>query len=88
MRDQFYASLFLADFGTDTADKAMAQWIADNTEGTLNPTFESQEGQLLSLIDTVYFKSEWAKAFDAEATEPGMFAACLLYTSTRCSLAS
>ena len=75
MRDQFYASLFLADFGTDTADKAMAQWIADNTEGTLNPTFESQEGQLLSLIDTVYFKSEWAKAFDAEATEPGMFAA-------------
>ena len=34
MRDQFYASLFLADFGTGAADKAMAQWIADNTEGT------------------------------------------------------
>lgn len=74
MRDQFYASLFLADFGTDAADKAMAQWIADNTEGTLAPTFRSQEGQLLSLIDTVYFKSEWAKAFEAEATEPGLFA--------------
>ncbi len=75
MRDQFYASLFLADFGTGAADKAMAQWIADNTEGTLNPAFKSQEGQLLSLIDTVYFKGEWAKAFDAEATVPGTFAA-------------
>lgn len=75
MNAQFYASLFQAEFGTAEADRAMAQWIADNTQGTLNPQFKSQEGQLLSIINTVYFKSEWAKAFDAEATQPGTFAA-------------
>ena len=75
MSSQFYASLFLVNFGTPETDRAMGQWIADNTEGTLNPTFESKQGQLLSLINTVYFKSEWAKAFDVEATQSGTFAA-------------
>ena len=75
MSAQFYASLFQVEFGTPEADRAMAQWIADNTQGTLNPQFKSQEGQLLSLINTVYFKSEWTKAFESEATQPGTFAA-------------
>ena len=75
MSSQFYASLFLADFGVPETDRAMGQWIADNTEGTLAPVFKSEEGQLLSLINTVYFKSAWADAFNAQSTESGTFAA-------------
>lgn len=75
MRDQFYASLFQTDFGTPEADRAMGQWIADNTQGTIAPVFKTQEQQLISLINTVYFKSEWAKAFDEKTTESGTFSA-------------
>lgn len=74
MESQFYAALFLADFGTPETDAAMGQWIADNTQGTLTPQFKSQPEQLLSLINTAYFKSEWTSAFDASATESGTFA--------------
>ncbi|CAK7034346.1 MAG: hypothetical protein PEGG_01442 [Paraeggerthella hongkongensis] len=73
MRDQFYASLFQTDFGTPEADKAMGQWVADNTEGTLAPQFKSESQQLISLINTVYFKSEWSRAFDAESVSPETF---------------
>lgn len=70
---QFYASLFTVDFGTSEADQALGAWISQATEGTIAPEVKTQEGQLLSIINTIYFKSAWANAFDAEATETQTF---------------
>lgn len=70
---QFYASLFTVDFGTPEADQALGAWISQATEGTIAPEVKTQEGQLLSIINTIYFKSAWANAFDAEATKMQTF---------------
>lgn len=72
---QFYASLFTVDFGTPEADAALGAWIAQATEGTIAPDVKTQEGQLLSLVNALYYKGAWAHAFDADATETGVFRA-------------
>ncbi|MFR1640865.1 MAG: serpin family protein [Eggerthellaceae bacterium] len=69
----FSASLYTARFGTPGANEAMGNWIAESTEGTIAPQVETQEGMLLSLMSALYFKSEWASPFEADATETGTF---------------
>ena len=39
--ENFYASSHSVDFAdADTTEKAMTKWVFDNTNGTLNPSFE------------------------------------------------
>lgn len=70
---QFYASLFSVDFASESASQAMSQWIADNTNGTLNPSFEPNPEQIMSIINTIYFRDEWVGRFDASLTKADTF---------------
>jgi len=70
---RFYASLFRVDFAQKSAGDAMSQWIADQTKGTLKPTFETDPEQILSILNTIYFKDEWTDRFKANQTKPDTF---------------
>jgi len=69
----FYASLFSADFADKKTGEAMGQWIADNTNGTLAPSLTLSDDQIMTIINTVYFKDQWVDRFDKEATAADTF---------------
>lgn len=51
------------------------KWCADKTNGLINDFFsELNENVKAVLLNAVYFKGKWAKAFDANETETGDFA--------------
>ncbi len=67
-----YAELFPVDF-QDAAGEAMGQWVSQNTNGLLGDVLQVSPETLLSLLNTVYFRSEWMSAFQESATAPGVF---------------
>ena len=71
--EQFYASMYTADFSQNSTAKAMGQWIADNTGGLLAPDIELQRDQLLALYNTVYFCDEWTNDFSKDNTKADTF---------------
>lgn len=71
--EQFYASLHPADFGTADTDSAMSRWVSDQTEGLLEPRFESSGEQIMAILNTVYFYDEWISAFREENTAERSF---------------
>ncbi|HBP38339.1 MAG TPA: serpin family protein [Clostridiales bacterium] len=70
---QFYASLFKVDFAQPSAGEAMAEWIAENTNGTLKPAFAADPEQIMSIINTIYFRDEWMDRFKVDQTKPDTF---------------
>lgn len=62
---QFYASAYSVDFSEQATADAMAKWISEQTSGLLNPTFQANPDQILSIINTLYFEGAWVDSFDA-----------------------
>jgi len=71
--ENFYATSHSIDFTNKEAGKAMADWISENTNGTLSPVIETNPEQLLTIINTVYFYDEWINRFDKEKTAEDLF---------------
>ncbi|NLC26122.1 MAG: serpin family protein, partial [Fastidiosipila sp.] len=71
--ENYYASSHSVDFSDPETATAMAGWVADNTNGTLQPEVEIDSEQIFSIINTVYFRDQWIVRFDAKKTEPGIF---------------
>ena len=71
--EQFYASVFPADFSAPETGTRMSQWVSEQTNGLLAPTFDIDPEQILSILNTVYFKDEWTSRFDPEATAEDSF---------------
>lgn len=63
--EQFYASAYSVDFSEQATADAMAKWISEQTSGLLNPTFQANPDQILSIINTLYFEGAWVDSFDA-----------------------
>lgn len=62
---EFFASSYSVDFSKQSTADAMARWISEQTGGLLNPSFQPDASQVLSIINTLYFQNAWADAFDA-----------------------
>ena len=71
--DNFYASAFPVDFSDKDTGKAMAQWISENTNGTITPDLNLSPEQILSIINTIYFRDEWVNRFDEGSTRADTF---------------
>ncbi len=67
MANHFYASAFAVDFtDADTSEK-MSSWVEEQTKGKIKPQIDvSDPLLLLVLMNTLYFKAEWADLFDPE----------------------
>lgn len=69
----YYASLFTADFSDSATAKAISKWISDQTGGLLEPEITLTREQIMTIINTVYFKDQWFDEFRSEATADGTF---------------
>lgn len=69
----FYASSHKVNFSKAETGKAMVDWIATNTNGTLAPTIETDPGQIFSILNTVYFHDEWVNRFEKSKTAKDVF---------------
>lgn len=63
-------------FGTIKAGKRIAAWIADKTNGLITPapeTMQFDDLTLAVLLNTVYFRDQWAWRFYESENKPGTF---------------
>lgn len=72
-RNDFYASLFQVDFTDPKTGTAMGQWISEQTNGTLMPEFETNEYEMLSIVNTVYLYDEWQDRFQEDFNQEDVF---------------
>jgi len=70
---QLFASLYQVDFTKDETAELMRQWVSDNTGGFLDPQIMLSPEQLLSIMNTIYFKEEWQDEFQKEQTTQDVF---------------
>lgn len=73
VRDGYFADVFQTDFEGENGGKDMAAWVKEKTRGLLKPSVEVKDGQVLSLINAVYYYDEWLDQFDINRTEQGIF---------------
>jgi serpin B len=69
----FYASLYNIDFADKNSSKLMSDWIAKNTNGILAPNVNLDKEQIMSIINTIYFKDQWVDKFEEKETKPDTF---------------
>ncbi len=69
--EQFYASIYSADFSDPTTAERMQQWVRDNTNGLISPTIDPPKDSILYLCNTVYVKGKWSSPFSYPM--PGKF---------------
>ncbi len=72
-RDDFYSSLFYADFSAPETAQEMSSWIEKQTRGLLKPSIELSSEQVFSIINTVYLKDEWVNEFDSSNKKESPF---------------
>jgi serpin B len=71
--EHFYASAHHVDFAQAETGKQMAHWIAEQTQGTLNPTIETDSKQILAILNTIYFYDQWINKFTKDKTAEDVF---------------
>lgn len=73
----YYASVFKGELGSEKTNKAMTNWMRNQTGGLLggrNVKMRLEpENQVLAIASTVYFQSQWTDEFDASDSTPGLF---------------
>lgn len=70
---EFFASSYGVDFGDPDIGKQMGAWIAEKTNGVLEPQLNPDPETLLAILNTLYFYGGWAEPFDEENTREDVF---------------
>lgn len=71
--DNFYASMFEADFTADSTADEISNWIFNKTHEMIKPSFKPEKDTLLTIINTLYFHSSWRDPFEKGQTAPRDF---------------
>lgn len=62
------------DFGDSSAVQTINSWVSKNTEGKIEKIIsEIRDGDILFLINAIYFKGQWQDEFDKKKTKPDVF---------------
>lgn len=72
----FYASSYRGEMGSEQFDRALQDWLNEQTGGLLKEQAESikMDGKtVLALTSTVYFRAKWHNEFSKSKTEPRTF---------------
>lgn len=73
----YYALVYQGDLGSEKTNKAMTNWMRNQTGGLLKDrTLKCQlepKDQVLAIASTIYFQSQWADKFNASDNTHGMF---------------
>ncbi|MGM9608258.1 MAG: serpin family protein [Oscillospiraceae bacterium] len=76
LAEVYYASSYQGEMGSEEFNKALQDWLNQQTGGLL----EEQAGQIemnantiLALATTIYFRAQWADEFSENRTQPDVF---------------
>lgn len=76
LAEQYYASVFRAELGSEDANSALQDWLNEQTKGLL----QEQAGQLkldprsvMALATTVFYQVQWLDEFRQENNTQGVF---------------
>lgn len=69
----FYAESYTMDFDAKGAGKTISNWVSEQTKGLLRPEMELTAETIAVLLNTVYFKANWADEFDSSNTNADTF---------------
>ena len=73
-----YASVYQGNLGSKSANRAISQWLNDNTGGMLRSAADSirlDPQTVLALYSTLYLQSKWVDEFNASRNTGGTFSA-------------
>ena len=76
LAQDYYASSFSGEMGTQEYNQALRDWINEQTHGLLKGAADGLEMNprtVLALASTVYFKAGWANKFKEENTREDIF---------------
>lgn len=76
LADDYYASVYAGDLGSNEMNEALRQWIDEHTGDLLqeqSKDLELDPNSVFALASTVYFKADWVKAFSEQDTADGIF---------------
>jgi len=72
--DYYFAEIENIDLNSPKTVKTINSWVSDKTGGKIQDIVDSiSEDTLMLIINAVYFKSNWAKEFNKNATEKRTF---------------
>ena len=72
LASNYYASSYQGEMGTDEFNKALQEWIGENTGGLLSEqaeTLEMTPETVMSLATTVFYSAKWSDEFSEEKTD-------------------
>ena len=78
LAQQYLASAFSAPMGSEKTDRAIAEWLNENTGGLLEEAaggIETKPETAMLLLTALYFKDAWSDEFSESATKQDTFAA-------------
>ena len=78
LAEHYYASSYQVPMGTDEADQALADWVAEQTKGLIGSdgkVLETTTDTLNVLASTLYFQAGWSDEFNDRLTEEDIFTA-------------
>ena len=76
LAEHYYASSYQVPMGTDEADQALADWVAEQTKGLIGAdgkVLETTSDTLNVLASTLYFQAGWSDGFNDRLTEEDIF---------------
>ena len=76
LAESYYASSYQGEMGSDAMNKALQNWLNEQTGGLLKDQIEGIETTpetILALATTIYFKAKWAEEFSEGLTEKDIF---------------
>lgn len=69
----YYADVYQADFSSEDTSKALGQWISDRTGGFLHPELTLSSQTVMAIVNTLWYKTQWANQFSQEETSEAAF---------------
>lgn len=76
LTENYFASVFAGEMGSDKMNNTIRQWIYEKTEGKLDmygQNIKTEPETIMALVSTLYFKAGWELAFSEENTKEGYF---------------
>ncbi len=76
LAEQYYASVFQGEMGSDAYTAALQNWLNEQTDNLLNEQVQTlgfDPDTVLALASTICFRAKWQSKFNPLANEQGVF---------------
>ena len=71
--DKFYSSIYHVDFKQKATADLMSSWVSESTNGLIKPDIQLSDAQVLTIMNTVYFKDRFVDEFNKGLTKKDIF---------------